>query len=440
MKKLFVFLLLFIFISRVNAQRVYFVYFQSEQDQPFFYKVGEKITSSSSTGYLILSQLKDSTYNFSIGFPGNKWPEQHFSIAINGKDRGYLLKNFGEKGWGLYDLQTLSVQMAKNEPPKAVIKTEKIEVTPFTDVLAKAAGDSTLRERPVAIKEEKKPESPVVTAKIEEPKTVVAEPAVVKTETTPPPAKNEETIKPPADSVAISTTIKKEEPKAAVVKDETKTAEYKRSVVSRKEPVATSEGVAITFIDEQQDGSGRDTIQITIPNPPSMVKETNEPAKEERKFLEITSDTTTKADSPPTVSEIKKPVEEIKKPAEETKKPAEEIKDTIVSKPVVETKPVTHRNVCKDVATDKDFLALRKKMAAETDDDDMVDEARKYFKNKCFTTQQMKNLSALFLDDLGKYKFFDLAYIYVFDIENFFSLQSELKNEYYISRFKAMLK
>ncbi len=210
-------------------------------------------------------------------------------------------------------------------------------------------------------------------------------------------------------------------------------------MITRKEPVTTSEGVAILFIDEQQDGSARDTIQIMIDNPPAMAKTANEP-KEERKFLEISSDTTAKADAPP-VSEIKKPVEEVKKPVEETKKPAEEIKDTVALKPVVvETKPVTHRNVCKETATDKDFLALRKKMAAETDDDDMVDEARKYFKNKCFTTQQMKNLSALFLDDLGKYKFFDLAYIFVSDIENFPSLQSELKNEYYISRFKAMLK
>ena len=79
-------------------------------------------------------------------------------------------------------------------------------------------------------------------------------------------------------------------------------------------------------------------------------------------------------------------------------------------------------------------------MVAETDDDDMVDEARKYFKLKCFTTSQIKNLGVLFLDDLGKYKFFDMAYFFVSDIENFSTLQSELKNEYYINRFKSMLR
>ena len=79
-------------------------------------------------------------------------------------------------------------------------------------------------------------------------------------------------------------------------------------------------------------------------------------------------------------------------------------------------------------------------MAAETADDDMVSEARKYFKTKCFTVLQLKNLSTLFLNDDGKYKFFDAAYIYVSDAENFTGLQSELKDEYYINRFKAMLR
>ena len=78
-------------------------------------------------------------------------------------------------------------------------------------------------------------------------------------------------------------------------------------------------------------------------------------------------------------------------------------------------------------------------MVSETDDDDMVDEASKYFKTMCFTTAQIKNLGVLFLDDLGKYKFFDMAYYFVSDIENFPSLQSELKNDYYVNRFKAIL-
>ncbi len=79
-------------------------------------------------------------------------------------------------------------------------------------------------------------------------------------------------------------------------------------------------------------------------------------------------------------------------------------------------------------------------MAAESSDDGMVDEAKKIFKSKCFTTAQLKNLSTLFLNDAGKYKFLDMAYTYVSDQENFSSLSAELKDEYYINRFKAMLR
>ena len=69
----------------------------------------------------------------------------------------------------------------------------------------------------------------------------------------------------------------------------------------------------------------------------------------------------------------------------------------------------------------------------------MIAEAKKVFKTKCFSTLQIKNLSALFLTDESKYKFFDAAYQYVSDLENFSTLQSELKDEYFINRFKAMI-
>jgi hypothetical protein len=36
--------------------------------------------------------------------------------------------------------------------------------------------------------------------------------------------------------------------------------------------------------------------------------------------------------------------------------------------------------------------------------------------------------------------FFDAAYQYVSDLENFSTLQSALKDEYFINRFKAMIR
>jgi hypothetical protein len=69
----------------------------------------------------------------------------------------------------------------------------------------------------------------------------------------------------------------------------------------------------------------------------------------------------------------------------------------------------------------------------------MLDEAKKYFKDKCFTTEQIKNLSSMFLSNAGKYNFFETAHKFISDTEKFPSLQSELKDEYYVNRFKTLV-
>ena len=102
-------------------------------------------------------------------------------------------------------------------------------------------------------------------------------------------------------------------------------------------------------------------------------------------------------------------------------------------------KAAVKSNNCKAVAVEDDFFKLRKKMASANSDDAMITDAKKTFKTKCFSTTQVRNLSTLFLTDESKYKFFDAAYQYVSDLENFSTLQSALKDEYFINRFKAMI-
>ena len=156
MKKISV-LVLVLFISVFAfTQKVYFVYLQNEGHEPFFARMNNKIYSSSASGYLILSKLRDSSYNVNIGFPGGQWPEQKFSFTVNKKDQGYLLKNFSDREWGLFDLQTMAVQMAAGNSDRDAVKTEKKEVNAFTEMLSKAADDSTLKEKPVLVKTEEK--------------------------------------------------------------------------------------------------------------------------------------------------------------------------------------------------------------------------------------------------------------------------------------------
>jgi len=490
MKKITALLVLLCFALAGFSQRVYFVYLQSEGAQPFFLKMDEQVHSSNSSGYLILSQLKDSTYTFSIGFPQNKWPEQIFSLTIAGRDMGYLLKNTADKNWGLVDLQTEQQIDGQPSVKQRTVRIEEKEVSVFTDVLSKAANDPSLKQRVIPIVQPvaKKEEKPVVT------------PAAIQTEATPLVAgadkvsdnkKEEEHLTKDTVAVAFATPVpeqqakpdsgdqkavvaaidipvrepvikhdtiqKKESVAAAAVNDtvvkadtsviekktlavaevtnpeaipgrqdttalqssadtmmqteaqpkkeeqtgETPLTVYKPSKVQRKTESSTTEGFGVTYVDEYADGR-KDTVRIMIPNPKPVTRNMP-PPQEDGIFLPMDSDA----------------------------------KDLT---PAKKETAGSAKNNCTNMASETDYLKLRKKMVATDGDDAMLAATKKIFKTKCFTTEQVRNLGTLFLNDAGRYNFFDAAYLAVSDRENFGQLESELKDAYYISRFKAMLR
>jgi hypothetical protein len=456
----------------LNAQKIYFIYLQTESGKPFFIRMNDKLYSSTASGYLILSKLKDSTYNFKLGFPG-KSIDLDFTTSINKKDYGYLIKNFGEKGWGLFDLQSLSIQMSSSNV-KGTAQSNSLNqpVNAFTDMLSKATDDPSLKQNPILVKEEEKKPEVVQTIQREEKKPSVTE-AVVKEE------KKSELI--------IQPTNKPEEKKAEPVKTNEQKVDsmernsiikgeeiYKKSQVTKISGMATIEGFESVFIDEYQNGD-KDTVRILIPaeNKESIIikeEPKTDSIEETKKFLDLNPDST---------RVIKRPGTETKK--EETKKwwPFSKNKDPEANKTKGEEKEeetpktrifnnkkassdksaretkngeskkwslfnknkrdTTAMKKCQVVAGNDDFLKLRRKMAARTNDDGMLEEAKKYFREKCFTTEQIKNLSSMFLSSAGKYNFFNIALNYVSDKENFSSLQTEFKDEYYVNRFKEML-
>ena len=434
--RLFVFLLFA--TSSLKAQKVYFVYLQTDNQQPFYARMGEKIHNSTAAGYLILSNLRDSSYSVNIGIQGSQEPDQAYSITVNRKDQGFLIKNFGEKGWGLFNINTAAVLMPASTAVKTVqtVKTEKREDNAFTNLLAKVADDSTIKEKPIiekpvekktetaAVNTEKKEDvkndsKEIIPTKQEEIKKEVLIAPVVLNEK---PKVDSPVVKEQAqesnnaaqlkeDSIAAAKIKEKEEilkeeelrKQDSIEKAKTQTiteVEYKKSVVKLKSESSTTAGIGLVFLDMISDQTA-DTIKILIP--PYTEKTTAVQSKQdEKKFLDIP-------------------------PADSVQKQTEK-------------KEVIKSNNCKAVANEDDFFKLRKRMAAASSDDAMVTEAKKGFKAKCFSTLQVKNLSALFLTDESKYKFFDAAYQYVGDLENFSSLQSELKDEYFVNRFKAMLR
>jgi len=469
MKRLILISCLMLGVVFSNAQKIYFIYLQTETGEPFFVRINDKLYSSTASGYLILPRLLDSTYAFKLGFPGKNF-DLDFSASINKKDHGYLIKNFGDKGWGLFDLQSLSIQMSTSNTKSAaeINNNSSTPINGFTDLLSKAADDPSLKQNVVLVREEEKKPERVQTLQTEEKKPDLTE-AVVKEE------KKSEMPVQPANKIDDKTTGQANTSTQKIdsaAKDVTaKTQEpYRKSQVTKISGLATTEGFESVFVDQYQNGV-KDTVRILIPagSKEAVIKE--EPkidsTKETKKFLEISADTTQVVNKPlgearkednkkwwpfgkSRDSETAKHEEKVKKQEPgrndldkkntrngETETKKEETKKWSLFNNKNKNSPASKG--CKTTATNDDFLKLRRRMAAKTNDDGMLQEARNYFQEKCFTTEQIKNLSSMFLSNAGKYNFFDAAHTYVSDKENFSSLQSELKDEYYANRFKVLL-
>lgn len=442
MKKLLVsgfFLIGLVIPVCLKAQLNHFFYFQTENKQPFYAKLDKKIYSSSVSGYLIIPKLTDGIYSIAIGFPKSEIEEQLYSCTVSSKDEGYLIKNFGEKGWGLFNLQSLDLTMdEKNKSGKDLKVIEKNDA--FSAMLSDAVNDPSIKQT----EKVKQTIKPVIN------KTVNSEPAV------------ENTIKINSNEIKDSLFVEVKPNQIVDVK------------VVKKNVLTGSEGYEMVFIDKS--GKQPDTINVFIPfekvqvnnqtdslisaktgndlkleqsssnenisndlgfsvKTDSVNVENKEVVKKESKVDSQIAEKNT--DIKFLSIELPSPNKKVSSPVEKNEEvPINQIStDSIVLAP----NPMINSD-CKSYATEEDFLKLRKKMAAEEVDDEMISIAKKYFKTKCFTTNQIKNLSVLFLKDIGKYNFFDLAYQYVSDSHNFSILENQLSDNYYKSRFKSMIR
>jgi hypothetical protein len=424
----FIFLFLSFFISVFSySQRSYMVYIQSETAKPFFVKQDDVIHSSSQAGYIILSRLKDTVVHFSIGFPENKWPEQRFTLLMQSNDHGYLLKNFGEKGWGLFDLQSLSVIMNESSNNNSKMKLNE-QSTSFTNLLSKASGDSLLlytEIKPDVKKEEVIAKQETITTGKEIIEPVKKEATIVVNDLTtekqsPVKVNVTDSVKNAQSQVKNEVKAEKQEvktnpvekpaivaaQKTEPVKDlaiEKATDDYKLSKISRKSESSTTEGFGLVFIDTYADGK-QDTIRLLIAN--------------DNKYKLVSANE----------SQDVKPI-----------KDTQTFLENAGTKPVAIAAEAKQARDCRDVAGNTDFLNLRKRMASEDTEAKMVEEAKRSFKFRCYSTEQIRNLSALFLTPLGKYDFFEAAYQHTSDADQFKNLESELKDEYYKVRFKEIL-
>ena len=371
------------------AQQNHFVYLQTYNNQPFYLRMDNKVLSSSATGYLIIPKLSDGAYQLIIGFAKNQFPEQIFQISVRG-NIGFELKNFGEKGWGLFDLQNSEVIMGGNSPITQAPVTASVpkKSDAFADMLSSVVKDSSIR-----VDDSTELKNTVSKKPVEEEKPVVVS--------------NTNTSASTAENVMLYTDVRR-------------TLEN-----------ITADGMERVYIDNN--GKQADTIRIFIAGQMNKYVILEEPAnllinevKKSDTATEVTKDVTVPATT--VVKPAPKFIEDAPKKSDDNSKASSNSKSLGMI-----------NSDCHSIATEEDFLKLRKRMAAEKDDENMIKVAKKALKAKCYNAAYIKNLSVLFLTDKGRYNFFDTAYPFVEDSQNFPDLEKELSDTYYITRFRAMI-
>ena len=93
---------------------------------------------------------------------------------------------------------------------------------------------------------------------------------------------------------------------------------------------------------------------------------------------------------------------------------------------------------CHNFASDDDVDKLKGRFQTLTTDDARIAAAKKIFKLKCFTTNQLKALTESFPAEEGKYGFLQTSYPFVSD-DGFRGLSELFTDPIYIAKFKTLV-
>lgn len=427
-RKLFFLSAAIVFSLFAKAQQPHFIYLQTDNGLPFYIKFNGKLISSSAEGYVILPGVADGDYQLTVGFPKNEIPEETFKININKNNEGYLIKNFDEKGLQLFNLQTLALIDGTRKETIAAGPTK--DADPFSIALAGAVKDSSILQN-----HEGAGIAPAV------PITVGA--------------------------AAIATVIPDKKDSASGAAPAAQSAVVAGASISKIMSTQNEEGLKMTYEDKAD--SSADTVQVFIPAEKDLTDSGKVKNIAEQSNLS-SSDVTASFAVPAVVASgaIASGTSGENKPVESNSIKQDSLAntglqntlpaDTSVSNHPVEKADTANNSLpasqviilpqevtssknsdCKDFATDNDFLKLRSKMAEESDNAKMIQIATKYFKKKCYSTAQVKNLSYIFLTDESKYQFLEAAYPFVSDANQYPELGKQFTDTYYLNRFKALI-
>ncbi|MEP6513197.1 MAG: DUF4476 domain-containing protein [Parafilimonas sp.] len=393
---------------KLNAQQKHFIYIQSEDKQPFAIVLDGKVYSSSDYGYVIVPRLTDGSYNFTVNFPMNKYPEQAFKCVINKKDLGYKLQNIPDKGWALQNMQTQKVIMS------GAGDNDVAGNNAFSDMLSEVVSDSNLTKKDIVFA---KPATDSVTA-----------PAISDT------VVSKNSVGFITDSIAQLQKISESKLDTGtnmVFVDKTVNgADTINVFVPTNDSVndISSANVATDSLHDQQQ-----TELVNSPGNNDMIKTDTVVVYHNEIFTALPDTNHISANNPfytPADTNV------------QTNVNANNNNNTISNNQLVVTPQATNavKEDCRSMLSDNDLDKIKRKMFIQDNNNEMIQTAVKYLNNKCLTTDQVKTLGNLFSSDDGRYNLYDALYNNVYDYGNYSLLKSQILDPYYKKRFEVMLR
>ena len=372
----------------LKSQQTHFIYIQSEDKQPFYLRLKEKIISSSESGYLIASKLEQGQLNFTLGFPKNAWPSSSYSLEIENKDLGFQLKKVDDLTWALYNIQTTELlsPVEVNKVSNQLIETSTDE---FTNILAEVSNTPSVKQKKINADTS----SLVAVTKIPDPINVDKSSSV---EVTP-------VIVQPIDTQAIAKVeipvvenqiVMEAQPEKAVKKSKKSKNKTEPSNILQDFSFLDSTGRSLTYTIKEGDKEEHVVVFISYEKP--LIFPKNEPDSVMPIVVEQTI-------APDVIQE------EVKK---------------IIR--------------CSLSAEEKDFLKLRRRMTQEDNEERMIDVAEKSFKDKCYSTDQVRYLAVLFINEENRLAFIKMSVNYISDLSLFGTLQQLFNTEKNINSFKEI--
>ena len=378
--------ILFFSVISTYAQESGLILIDADNQQAFFVRMGDKMYPSSNIGHLTISNLKDSIYLITIGFPGTQYSEEQFNVKVSKKDQGFQLKLVDGKEWVLYNWQTkensLPIRSVSSPGTERLTRGVRMD-DPFSRLMAAVVNDTLVLYNNFT--QDLQADSAVLNSPDKKPSEKPKDSAAA-------------LLNPAMDQAKVQPASEKKPAKV-------KTSKNLRAGSAIMLGMQSSESaMQLVYVSYSKKGIA-DTVTIEIPlDSAAQHVAAASPAPENNKVIlkQNTADSAVVMVDPATVPKKKLP-----------------------------------NTNCKKAATDHDVDQLRVKMMNEYMEDHRLDVVKKFFQSRCMTVKQVKSLAELFSSDKGRYYFFETAYQSVFDPENYSQLAETLVDNNYKDQFNT---